>query len=153
MQPEHQLPNNYRTSVKAIIRHADGRILMAKESSDEWQLPGGGLEHGETIEQGLRREIHEELDVEVASFDPRPRFVWTLHTPENNRHILWLVFEVTLAGTPKTTSHTSAVEYLDIRTIDRSQLGEFFQPVYNEFLLLADKKKPHQAMEQVRDGI
>jgi hypothetical protein len=29
------------------------------------------------------------------------------------------------------------VEYLDIRTIDRSELGEFFQPVYDEFMSLA----------------
>src|SRR5689334_7791208 len=71
---EHQLPSNYRVSLKALIRGPEGKILMVKEGSNDWGIPGGGLDHGESIEEGLRREVREELGTEIAIWSPSP--VW-----------------------------------------------------------------------------
>lgn len=48
----------------------DNKILLVKQKvSDKrnWSLPGGKLEQGETVEQGIIREMKEEtgLDVEI----------------------------------------------------------------------------------------
>ncbi len=57
-------PNSfYRVSVKAVIKSDAGEVLAVKEHSDEWELPGGGLEHGEMVHDGLRRELSEELGI------------------------------------------------------------------------------------------
>ena len=56
--------------VAAILRD-NGRGVLATqrgygEWKDWWEFPGGKIEAGETPEEALRREIREELAVEIA---------------------------------------------------------------------------------------
>ena len=49
-----------------LIVDGDGCLLMMKRSDDgRWGLPGGGLELGETLEEGARRETLEETGLEL----------------------------------------------------------------------------------------
>ena len=52
----------------AVIRGADGRILIAKRPADKhqgglWEFPGGKVEVGEAVEIALARELEEELGI------------------------------------------------------------------------------------------
>jgi len=51
----------------------DGRVLLIKRVfpplQGEWSIPGGGLDVGETIVEGVRRELLEETGVTVRVFD------------------------------------------------------------------------------------
>jgi len=57
----------YRVSLKAVVRDDEGRVLVTRESHDTYELPGGGWDHRESVDSGLRREIREELGVGVES--------------------------------------------------------------------------------------
>lgn len=61
--------------VAAVFADADGRVLLDQRPAGRphagwWEFPGGKLEPGETPAAGLRRELEEELGVEVLAAAP-----------------------------------------------------------------------------------
>lgn len=52
----------YRISINALIKNDNNEILVVKEAGrDFWDLPGGGMDHGEDIKSALARELYEEV--------------------------------------------------------------------------------------------
>ncbi|MBS0211853.1 MAG: Nudix family hydrolase [Proteobacteria bacterium] len=61
--------------VAGVIRDARGRILLARRTAGRdlaglWEFPGGKVDPGETPEQALTRELHEELGIHVGGSEP-----------------------------------------------------------------------------------
>lgn len=62
-----------RNSAKALIIR-DGNLLAIKyadSGGEYYALPGGGQQHGETLEEALHRECYEELGVQVRNLGLR----------------------------------------------------------------------------------
>ncbi len=75
--------------VAAIVRKGDNILATQRgygEWKDWWEFPGGKIEHGETPEEALKREICEELSAEInvdelfgtVDYD-YPKFHLTMH--------------------------------------------------------------------------
>lgn len=106
-----------------VIVDERGRVLLLRRSEDrryapgQWCWPGGKIEEGEAPEEALRRELREELDVEVEII--RPGTPYHLKTP----HAHWEVFpflcrlngEFTLQGD----------EHLEARWVCLEELEEY----------------------------
>ncbi|MFA9288729.1 MAG: NUDIX domain-containing protein [Weeksellaceae bacterium] len=62
-------------SVVYCCHDGKGKILLAKRTDscrdehNRWDIGGGGVDFGETIEAALRREIKEEYNAEVLKFE------------------------------------------------------------------------------------
>jgi len=81
----------------AVIVRNDGRILITQRKADDsfahlWEFPGGKCEPGESAEAALRREIREELAVDVT---PTWAFARVVHQYLTT-HVTLLPFECKL---------------------------------------------------------
>lgn len=74
------MPNEdrFHLGIKALIRNTEGKVLLLKvnvralrkyNGEAYWDIPGGRIQVGDSIESALRREIHEETGLtEVVTF-------------------------------------------------------------------------------------
>lgn len=79
----------------AALVDTDNRVLLSKRPEGKslaglWEFPGGKVDAGETPEQALRRELKEELDIEVCETCLAP-FTFASHT-YNAFHLLMPLF-------------------------------------------------------------
>lgn len=79
----------------AVIRGADGRVLIAKRPQDKhqgglWEFPGGKVEEGEAVERALARELEEELGIRVEAARP----LIQVHHDYPDKQVLLDVWEV-----------------------------------------------------------
>ena len=59
----------FRVSLKSVILNENNEVLVVKERDrDWWDLPGGGMDHGESIKGALARELNEEVSL-TGNFD------------------------------------------------------------------------------------
>lgn len=71
--------------VCAVITNAEGLLLACKRRDGShlgglWEFPGGKVEDGESAEDALVREIHEELGVQVVVGDALQAVEWHYET-------------------------------------------------------------------------
>lgn len=58
----------YPISIKGVL-FVEGKVVLLKNERNEWELPGGRLDLGETQEEALVREFKEELSIGVEPLD------------------------------------------------------------------------------------
>ncbi len=75
--------------VSVIVTNLTGDVLLLKHSygPDVWSLPGGGLARGEDPVTAARREVFEELGVELARIDPVARLDEVLSGSPHTAHV------------------------------------------------------------------
>ena len=66
----------FPVSIKGVLQSPDGLVVLMLNERDEWELPGGRIELGETAPQCLAREIAEELAVEVSVGEPLDSYLF-----------------------------------------------------------------------------
>lgn len=73
-----QIPNwFYRISAKALILNEDKKFLLVREEK-WWELPWWWLEYLETPQEWVKRELHEEMWINVVSVKESPSYFITI---------------------------------------------------------------------------
>lgn len=106
------MPLIYKQTVRAVILRG-GKMVMQRSRSNEYKIPGGGLEQGEDIAAALYREVLEEAGMKIDiksmtdigeiielrrdAFEPEKKF---------ERHTYYYLCEITEEGIPLTLTES-----------------------------------------------
>jgi len=103
---EEVITSGIMLAVGAIIEDAKGRVLLVRHKPErggfwqgKWICPGGELELGETIEEGIKREVREETGLEVELVKPLPAFERIVKSAVGvSLHVVYIDYVAKLVG-------------------------------------------------------
>lgn len=104
----------YRVAARVLVV-TDNKVLLVKEADDDWwALPGGGIDHGESIERSVTREIEEELGVPASEVSSNFEIVhYNIGNVVNSVPRMNLFFKVSVpTESVQKTSHVSEWAWL-----------------------------------------
>jgi A/G-specific adenine glycosylase len=121
----------------AVIRDDRGLILIDRRPENGllgglWEFPGGKIEPGETVEECIRREIKEEIDIEVEVID---HLIAIDHAYTHFRVNLQVYNCRYLSGEPK------AIECEEIRWVSLEEIEKYPFPKANIQIIEALKAR------------
>jgi nucleoside triphosphatase len=118
-----------RIGVVAIIRNSRDEVLICKMPKDrgaypgQWAIPGGGVDEGEKMEEALRREMREEVGMEIGEIDAfwfQDDVVTKLIPGEESRelYMIHLIFDCVAKGDAVTIDNRELVEFAWVKPGD-----------------------------------
>jgi ADP-ribose pyrophosphatase YjhB (NUDIX family) len=125
--PEAPAANSLVPSVNVAVRNEDGQLLLIRRTdNDNWALPGGAMDCGETMAEAAVRETKEEtgIDCELTGLvgiytDPRHVILYTSNGEV--RQECSLVFAARATGGEPTVSSESS----EVRWVAPEDVGEY----------------------------
>ncbi|MGN1389880.1 MAG: NUDIX domain-containing protein, partial [Bulleidia sp.] len=120
-------PGQYMLYVLAILEDPENRILVTRRSLNKkwaagaWEVPGGGVKHGESSEAALIREVHEETGLDVSAIVSEPIWSYVNDDPESGDNYLVDIYHLHLP-IPETSVSLQKSEAIDWKLASRAEI-------------------------------
>ncbi|MGN9788824.1 NUDIX hydrolase [Nonomuraea sp. ZG12] len=123
--PDAPEPNSLIPSVNVIVTNEAGDLLMIRRTdNDNWAVPGGAIDLGESISQAAVRETLEETGItcEITGLtgtysDPRHVILYTSNGEARQE------FSIVLTARPVSGEPTPSDESREVRWVPRDQVS------------------------------
>lgn len=95
----------FRVACSALIERGGEYLMARRRDIGFWNLPGGGLEAGEAVEEGLAREVMEEIGITIRVV----RLVGVYSKPQKNEIVLTFLCKLATEDEPGTSDEVSEI--------------------------------------------
>lgn len=99
------------------------RALTKKFLPGRYELPGGHVEFGETMEEGLKREMKEEFNVDIHVHEPF--YAFTYISEDNTKHTIEVIYFATLLDQGK-DPELNPKDHSEFHWITREEISNYF---------------------------
>lgn len=125
--PDGPEPNSMVPSVNVVVTSENDEILLIRRSdNDNWAIPGGAIELGESMTQAAIRETREEsgIDCEITGLvgiytDPKHVILYTSNGEARQE------FSIVLTGRPVGGELTPSSESSEVRWVPASDIDSY----------------------------
>lgn len=119
--------NSMVPSVNVVVTNDQGEILLIRRSdNDNWAVPGGAIDLGESMTQAAARETKEEtgIDCEVTGLvgiytDPKHVILYTSNGEARQE------FSIVLTAKPVGGEPTPSDESIEVRWVNRAEVQSY----------------------------
>ena len=130
-----------QVGVKALLKNSEGKYLLIRRSSEKypevgakWDIVGGRIDPGTTLLENLKREIKEEVNLDLKAL---PRLVAAQDILKvAGRHVVRLTYMGSIEGEPKITdtdhSEWKWFTLKEIKNLSAEELDSFFKELLDK---------------------
>jgi 8-oxo-dGTP pyrophosphatase MutT (NUDIX family) len=90
----------FPVSIKGVVLDEQQRVLLLRNDRDEWELPGGRIEIGETPQETVVREIAEEIGWTVAAGPLLDAWLYRIEAVDRHVFVVAYGCHLVTAGPP-----------------------------------------------------
>lgn len=121
----------FRIGVYAVIFNEEDVLLAHRRDIDWWNLPGGGMEAGETVDEAMCREVREETGLEVEV----DQLIGVYSKPLKQEVVLLLRCRV-IGGKLQATQESRECRYFAPGALPRNTLPKHRERIFDALLNL-----------------
>ena len=119
-----------------VIVNPGGKVLIARRPAHVhqgglWEFPGGKLESNEPVEEALKRELHEELGIDIQLAHPLIR----IHHDYSDKSVLLDVWKITAFTGDAHGKEGQAIKWVKPEELDQFSFPEANKPIIAAALL------------------
>jgi 8-oxo-dGTP diphosphatase len=143
----------FRIGVFAVIFNYEKQILLGhRRDIDWWNLPGGGMESGETVDEAVCREVREETGLEVKV----ERLVGVYSKPQKHEVVLTFLCQA-IGGTLQPTEETRENRYFSLDALPGNTLPKHCQRIEDALLnqqraVIRAQRSSSEEDQKIRQG-